>query len=297
VEAKHRPPRRRWSPRSPKHPERTPLLEPVTIATRREAIAYATRRPYENVFLQWVLEGGHGPGAPDGLMLSRSAHGPINGLAYFGAQLVLAVEDGAALDVFAVELRRHRGLRSVVGPRDAVEGLWARVRSWHPQPIVVRDDQPVYALTRAELRDIGPDIEVRPARDAETEAVAENSARMILGELGYDPRANRSGFTAGVRRAIAHGAWWVWFGDDALRFQLNVGPRTAATAQLQGVWTPPEQRGNGYATVALAAVARRLFATESTLSLYVNAFNVPAIALYKRIGFTRVGTFATYLFA
>ena len=244
-----------------------------------------------------MLEGGHGPGAPDGLVLSRSARGPVNGLAYYGAQLVLAADDGAALGAFAVEMRRHRGLRSVVGPKEAVEGLWARVRSWHPQPIVVRDDQPVYVLTRTQLCDVGPDVAVRQARDAEAEAVAENSAQMILGELGYDPRTNRSGFMAAVRRAIAHGAWWVWFGDDVLRFQLNVGPHTAATAQLQGVWTPPEQRGNGYATLALAAVARRLFATETTLSLYVNAFNVPAIALYERIGFTREGTFATYLFA
>jgi predicted GNAT family acetyltransferase len=244
-----------------------------------------------------VLEGGHGPGAPDELVLSRDARGRANGLAYYGAQLVLAADDGAALGAFAVEMRRHRGLRSVVGPKDAVEGLWARVRSWHPQPTVVRDDQPVYVLNRPELRDVGPDVAVRPARDDETEAVAENSARMILGELGYDPRTNRSGFTAQVRRAIACGWWWVWVDDAALRFQLNVGPRTSATAQLQGVWTPPEQRGNGYATLALAAVARRLFATEATLSLYVNAFNVPAIALYERIGFTRVGTFATYLFA
>ena len=81
-----------------------------------------------------------------------------------------------------------------------------------------------------------------------------------------------------------------------MRFQCNVGPRSTATAQLQGVWTPPEQRGKGYAAVALAAVARRLLVTEATLTLYVNDFNAPAIALYDRLGFVRVGTFATYLF-
>jgi hypothetical protein len=120
---------------------------------------------------------------------------------------------------------------------------------------------------------------------------------MILGELGYDPRANRSAFTAAVRQAIALGLWWVWIVDGRLRFQLNVGPRTASTSQLQGVWTPPEQRGKGYATQGLAGVARRLFATEASLSLYVNDFNGPAIALYERLGFSRVGTFSTLLFS
>ncbi len=104
-------------------------------------------------------------------------------------------------------------------------------------------------------------------------------------------------FAAAVRRSIARGTWWVWIAGGELRFQLNVGPRTAATAQLQGVWTPPAQRGRGYASLALAAIAQRLFATETTLSLYVNDFNRAAIALYERVGFVRAGTFATYIFS
>lgn len=268
----------------------------MTRATRRDAIGYAARRPYDNAFLQWVLEGGHGPGASDELILNRDYRGRINGLVYFGAQLVLAADDPSAIDAFAVETRKHRGLRSFVGPKEIVDELWGRVRSWHPAPEIVREMQPVYALNPRALREAGPDVDVRRARADEAELVAEHSGAMILAELGYDPRANRAGFLGAVRRAIAHGVWWVWVVDGTLRFQLNVGPRTAATAQLQGVWTPPEQRGNGYASLALAAIARRLFTTETSLSLYVNDFNAPAIALYERLGFNRVGTFATYLF-
>ena len=220
----------------------------------------------------------------------------MNGLAYFGAQLVVAADDDGAVDAFAVEMRKHRGLRSFVGPKEVVEGLWARVRHGIRSRRSCATSSRCTCSRRRRCATPARTSTSRRARPEEAELVADHSGAMILGELGYDPRANRAGFAASVRRAIAHGLWWVWVVDGTLRFQLNVGPRTAATAQLQGVWTPPEQRGHGYASLALAAVARRLFATETTLSLYVNDFNAPAIALYERLGFSRAGTFATYLF-
>jgi len=228
--------------------------------------------------------------------MRRDERGAITGLVYYGAQLVVAADDAATVDEFAVETRKHRGLRSFVGPKRPVERLWERVRAWHVQPAIVRDDQPVYALARDAVRPPDRDVDVRRAAPEEAEVVAEHSGAMILGELGYDPRVSRTMFTSAVRRSIANGTWWVWIVDGEVRFQLSVGPRTGATAQLQGVWTPPALRGRGYASLALAAIARRLLATEATLSLYVNAFNAPAIALYERVGFVRAGTFATYIF-
>ena len=243
-----------------------------------------------------MLEGGHGPNAPDELVLNRDYRGRVTGLVYYGAQLVAATDDDAAIDAIAVETRKHRGLRSFVGPKDTVDGLWARISSWHPAPAIVRNVQPLYVLRPEALTTELPGAAVRLAVESEAELIAENSAAMILNELGYDPRASRGSFVGGVRRGIALGLWWVWIVNGRLQFQCNLGPRSAATVQIQGVWTPPEQRGHGYASLALAAVARRLFATETTLSLYVNDFNAPAIAVYERIGFTRVGTLATYLF-
>lgn len=247
------------------------------------------------MFLHWVLAGGHGPYGADDVVLERGADGAVRGIISFGAQLVLAADDDAVLDTFANAARRHPYLRSFVGPKPAVDGLWDRVRSWHRAPTLVRDRQPLYMLAPDALAAVEP-VEVRPARVAEAALVAEHSARMIAGELGYDPREGRSGFVSGIRRAIELGWWWVWIVDGELRFQCNVGARSPATIQIQGVWTPPAQRGNGYATRGLAAIARRLLTSNATLSLYVNAFNTDAISLYERLGFVQAGELATYLF-
>lgn len=256
---------------------------------------YLARRPYENVYLHWVLAGGRGPFVADDLFIARAPDGSIAGIISFGAQLVLAADDEAALDAFAAATRNHPYLRSFVGPKPVVDGLWERVKGWYRAPALVRDRQPLYVLTPEALADVEA-ADVRAARVDEAPLVAEHSAQMIAGELGYDPRDGRSSFVSGVRRAIELGWWWVWIVDGELRFQCNVGARSPATIQIQGVWTPPEQRGYGYATRALAGIARRLLATNATVSLYVNHFNRDAIALYERIGFTQAGELATYLF-
>jgi predicted GNAT family acetyltransferase len=243
-----------------------------------------------------VLEGGHGPNAPDEIVLHRDRNGTIAGAIYFGTQLVIAADTDEAVDAFAIEARRHPGLRSFVGQKARIDRLWEHVRSWHRPPVLVRAHQPIYALVATALAPT-PALDVRPATLAEADLVIENSAEMMLGELGYDPRANRASFGAGVRRAIGLGQWWVYIDDGALKFQLNVGARSRATAQLQGVWTPPAFRKRGYAFNALGQIAQRLLVDNSTLSLYVNDFNCDAIALYERLGFVCVGEMSTLLFA
>lgn len=270
-------------------------MEPLTRLNRRDALAFAAARPFENAFVQWVLEGGHGQFAPDEIFLDRRGDGAVRALAYYGAQLVVAADDDAGIDAVAEHTRNYPFLRSIVGPSRVVAALWSRIERWHRPPVLTRDRQPLYALWPHALERID-DVGVRLARLEETTLISDHSANMIEGELGYDPRDQRASFVASVRRAIELGWWWVWVVDGEVRFQCNIGARTPATAQIQGVWTPPKLRGKGYATRALAAIARRLLADCPTVSLYVNDFNAPAIALYERLGFTHVGELATYLF-
>ncbi len=95
---------------------------------------------------------------------------------------------------------------------------------------------------------------------------------------------------------IARERWWVGETDGRLCFFCNVGAWCRRTAQLQGVWTPPDSRGHGYAAASLAAICERLLDFSPSLSLFVNDFNEPAVALYRRVGFEFVADYKSLIF-
>ena len=85
--------------------------------------------------------------------------------------------------------------------------------------------------------------------------------------------------------------------NNELVFKAEVGTVGAEVAQVQGVWVKPEYRGQGISAPAMAAVVKYVLADIApVVSLYVNNFNAPALATYKKVGFEQVDTFATVLF-
>jgi len=216
-------------------------------------------------------------------------------VAFFGAHIVLAADADPVVDEFA-QVRPGAPERMIVAPRKTVDRYWQTVAPRHSRPRLVRERQPLLAVDRKSLRGDSKGIAVRRARIDEWETVARNSAAMIREELGYDPRAGSDEFDPGVRAAIERGAWWVGESGVELCFYCSEGPYSAHTLQLQGIWTPPKLRRKAYATRALFAICDALLERHPTLSLYVNDFNAPALALYATLGFVQVGELSTLLF-
>lgn len=275
-------------------PAGTVRIESLSPANERPALAYLAQAPYVNVFVTYLILFDLGPPTRQRIRVAYDGE-RICGVAYYGRQLALASEE-AALDAFAHEARRHRGERMIIGEREAVRSFWQRVRNWHQQPRIVRDRQFVMSVDRATLRRFESSVEVRHARPNEWQEVAKASAGLIQQELEYDPRGASADFNANVREMIERDMWWVGKSDGRLCFFCNIGPWCHNTAQLQGIWTPPELRRRGLATASFSAICDRLLERSPTLSLYVNDFNRDAIALYERAGYRHVADFQTMLF-
>ena len=270
-------------------------LEVVAPATADEALAYLAQRPYDNVYVYWLLAG-RSIGRGD-LVLWRDDARVVRGACHYGVPIVPTADTDDALDAFAADARRARSARMIVGARPAVERFWKQTRASMPTPAAIRTSQPLYAIARNTLRYTRADAPVAPATLDELDEIVPNSAQMIAGELGGDPSRTSADFRLRTSRIVKAGWWWRSRIDGRLAFMCNVGSQMPHTAQLQGVWTPPAMRGHGHATRALGAICDHLLDTWPTLSLYVNDFNAPACALYERVGFERAGEFQTILFA
>ena len=73
--------------------------------------------------------------------------------------------------------------------------------------------------------------------------------------------------------------------------------RSPYAAQVQGVWVPPDRRGEGIAVAGMAAVVELVRAEIApVVSLYVNECNRPARGSTSGSGSARRDTFATIMF-
>jgi len=267
----------------------------LTPERREAALAYLARRPYENVYVAWLITTGQATRGD--VLVWHDDRGFLSGVCYLGMQIVPCADGDDAIDAFAARAQRTRDARMIVGPRRNVERFWDHARTWMPAPTALRASQPLYARNAALGVRANFDGDVARATRADLEDIVPASAAMIAGEVGGDPGRASFEFRARTGRIIDAGWWWRYRVDGRLAFMCNVGAATAQTAQIQGVWTPPEMRRAGYATQGFTAICTQLLAEFPSLCLYVNDFNDRAIALYERVGFERVGEFQTILFA
>ncbi len=76
-----------------------------------------------------------------------------------------------------------------------------------------------------------------------------------------------------------------------------VSPPVAGTVRLGPVYTPPPDRGRGYATSAVAAVCRRMLASGAErCALFTDLSNPTSNRIYAEVGFQRIADWAEYHF-
>jgi GNAT superfamily N-acetyltransferase len=101
-----------------------------------------------------------------------------------------------------------------------------------------------------------------------------------------------------VLRRIREGRVWLWVDDRGTPVHLTGANAPAfGVARVGPVYTPPEQRGRGWASAAVAEVSRRIVADGVRATLFTDQANPVSNKIYERLGYERVVDMANLVIA
>ena len=198
------------------------------------------------------------------------------------------IVDAATAIVAERILTRMLPVRAIISPAALVESLWQRLRSQLDPPTVVRMSQPVYAISgRFDFPDFK---EVRFATMRDLDGLVPSCAAMHKEEVGIDPLDRDSvGYRERIRELVEKRRSIVRIINGRIAAKCEFSAVTTDAVQLMGVWTDPAWRRRGFARALLREVCGHLARKGKSVTLFVNDFNHPAIALYESLGFRQIG--------
>lgn len=100
----------------------------------------------------------------------------------------------------------------------------------------------------------------------------------------------------GILRRIELGRIWFWEDEAGEPVHLTgANPPSYGAARVGPVYTPPEHRGRGYASAAVAEVSRRILDGGDVPCLFTDQANPTSNAIYRALGYRPVVDMANLL--
>jgi predicted GNAT family acetyltransferase len=259
------------------------------------ALAFLRRDPLINVYLISRLLEERFASATQ--MVEVRYNGEVILMASLATNIVLAADptappettDAATSVVADRILTRMLPVRAIISPAELVDSLWKRLQTRLDAPTVVRMNQPIYAI-RGRLD--FPDLRhVRHATVRDLDSLVPACAAMHTEEVGIDPlERDAAGYRDRIRELLDRKRSLIWLQDGKIVAKCEYSAFTPEAVQLMGVWTDPRYRRRGFGRTLMREVCGHLARKGRSVTLFVNDFNRPAIALYESLGFKRIGT-------
>ena len=256
--------------------------------------------PVETIFLSSRIERfGLGPAQLGCPVLGVINNGELVAAVHYGANL-MAVGDPDSLGEIIERLGPRSRTQSILGPASTVRALYTGlVQRWGTSWAQVRDmraRQPLMVWQREKPLLVAPDPRVHAITAAELELYFRAAVRMYTEEVGVTPLDGTDSYRQYVRYLVGNRRAFGAVEAGHVWFKADVGATYGSICQIQGVWLDPAQRGKGLSEPLMAAALYLLDPVWTTVSLYVNDFNVRARRMYDRLGLETVGELATVLY-
>jgi RimJ/RimL family protein N-acetyltransferase len=251
-----------------------------------------------------------GPGQPDWCwwLVACSPSGEVAGVGMRTAPFegrppfLLPLPPGAAAELARTLHRRGEAVTTVNGALPTVEEFAAETARLRGGRVQIKDRTILYELGTLQRPRPAPGA-LRAATEDDIDLVTAWFA--IFGEDADEqsgvPRGSGSYDIPGraeVLRRIRAGLVWLWTDPTGRPVHLTYHlPPAFGTARIAHVYTPPAERGRGWAANAVAAISQRLLAGGSRVCLYADEANPTSNRLYTALGYRRLTTMATLTIA
>ncbi|MEW2328054.1 GNAT family N-acetyltransferase [Micromonospora chersina] len=239
------------------------------------------------------------PPVDDWWLVVRDASGAVVGAGMRAAPFaprppfLLPMPDEAAVALARVWHERGEEVRAVNGALPAVRRCAAEVARLGGGRVEVAQHTRLH-----ELGELVPPARVPGALAVATEDDVDLAAEWFdafmadADEQAGRPRgvsAHETPDRAELLRRIRGGRVWFWTDQAGRRVHLTAAnPPSFGVARIGPVYTPPEQRGRGWASSAVAEVSRLLRAEGARVCLFTDQANPTSNRIYANLGYRPV---------
>ncbi len=233
-------------------------------------------------------------------IVDSAGHSVSAGLMTAPYNLILAdTADDEALQALATGISADGvDLPGAIGNQPTVDRFVARWRQL--ANVVAHKDmaQGVFAISRVIGVPFAPGS-ARPADPDDADLVVDWLREFVAEALPNEPHDEEQ-LSRAVEGALSgHGprGYWLWENDDRRVSMSGHGSPTGSGIRIGGVYTPPEERRNGYAAALVATQSRWLLDNGYDFCfLFTDLANPTSNAIYERIGYRQVAEAASYRF-
>ncbi len=263
-----------------------PLRQPHLDALR----AMLAREPAHNLYLLGILEDfgvAPKPGHPPFHFQGRFVDGELTAALFIGGGGSLVVPSASPPNTIA-DLAKAvaSGLKpvSLMGDKGAVDVLVQ-----HLCPTAKPQLNRTQRLFACSADDLGPftNPTLRLAVEPDLDQLVPMAAAAVKEQMEKDPLASDArGFAERVKLKVkAKRTYVLEDKDKRLVFKLDIGSRCPHGAELEGLYTIPEQRRLHHATLSLGQISRHLLSSLPRLTMRVDDNNAQLAGLARKVGY------------
>jgi len=264
-----------------------PLHSPRHIEMLRAMLA---REPAHNLYMLGILED-YGlvarPGHPGFQFHGRFVDGELTAALFVGGGGALIVPSASLPNTIADIAKALAGSLkpvSMLGDKAAVDVLVQ-----HLCPTAKLSLSRTQRLFACSADDLGPftNPTLRLAVEADLDQLVPMAAACVKDTMDKDPLTlDPKGFAERVKMRVKTNRTYVLEDKDKrLVFKIDIGSRCPQGAELEGLYTVPDQRRLHHATLSLGQISRHLLSSLPRLTLRVDDNSAQLAGLARKVGY------------